>query len=1170
MRLIFWPRYGQRPISACVVRFLAVTVLAVMPALKGYGSRTTSGDAYARIDRSLGTVEIGTASVEEKIQLLHGRYLLKSLVNKVSHREYISDGSLSEEFKVRINGQTITGANGRWSWIGAEAKITPQQEIEVTVHLQNTQLQVDKYYRIYPKTSIIRQWVIFKNRSDGPLTIANPYMLDQRLSAKSATTQTLSYMTGGGSFTGSQVLKQVPLPATYIRKFDTTDPAEVQDVDGIRLDHSMAYGSGRYMPWFCVSSPDGGVFLGFDYYGRWVAEIGNVDGAPGYLGVRLAGYEKTIQPGEFVETPKAFIGVYAGDLDAMGNQLKAWQYRFLWNFTNDNYFAKIRYAAEMRWQPGKGSAWGGGTEDNWDYRLAAMFHTADVIRYVGADILWQDAGWHDYLGDNNGPDFAAVNSYLAKSGARLAVWWPLWYAEKQSKVVQEHPNWGAGGVFKEPFDASRPEIIHWMSKQLDEKVAKWGNFQWREDGSAVAPVGGKETPMLVQFQNIMEMQRQFRIRHPQSSIDLCAGGGNLMSFEGLRLADVSQLTDGGSLTFGNYYSSYLFPPDKIDDWTRTQNSTWENMATTLTMAPAWMGDRGLYGHEPGILLNDGKENLRKTFEIYHYLVREGVAGRWAQIYHPKVEGDSPIYYLERLSADGQRGVVVLKHFLPGDVRIYPKGLQSKRTYDVQFRISQSKSKRSGDELASHGIELVNPQPGELIYLGLPNHPGSGTDSIAPTAPANVTMGLGTNMGVTGMELNWEPSSDNNWISYYQIYRDGKSIDRVSTGTFYFDHSAAPDVLFDSNYQVQAVDGDGNASAKVDAVDTGNGAEIYTALGGYLSGKDYSYQGANGWSYEEWDGDKHVPLTWNGSLGQMGQYEGAPGAYQVLIGGSWMRPGQDADAVRTFTAPATGQVAIIGSVHKDIYHTSGDGVRVKILKGDQQIWPDNGWVTIAAADIMGTKISLTAQVQAGDKLYFVINRNENSVDDDTVWNPQIRYAVRPQKKRSESQIHLDNVNSAIRYLGKGWQYKGSPPRPLGQGIGLDSGYLQDRFKGTLSVSGTPGDKVALSFHGTGIQLIGDTGSDRGIAQIRLDGKDVATIDTFVPENYPFSGGHTSKIREPNNVAINPPITLWAASKLTPGDHTLEVIVTGHRNSESTGTFIGIDELVVEGGTSRQTF
>ena len=171
------------------------------------------------------------------------------------------------------------------------------------------------------------------------------------------------------------------------------------------------------MPWFSISS-DGskdGLFLGLDYYGRWAAEIGSFQG-PGYVGLRLGGYEKQLQPGQSMETPKALTGVYVGDLDAMGNQLKAWQYEYFVGLPNDEYFSKIRYAAEMRWQPRKGFEWGGGTQDNWDYRLAAMFHTADLMRYVGADILWQDAGWHDYLGETTDQTFCESTSTLRWSG----------------------------------------------------------------------------------------------------------------------------------------------------------------------------------------------------------------------------------------------------------------------------------------------------------------------------------------------------------------------------------------------------------------------------------------------------------------------------------------------------------------------------------------------------------------------------------------------------------------------------------------------------------------------------------------------------------------------------------------------------------------------------------
>lgn len=789
--------------------------------------------------------------------------------------------------------------------------------------------------------------------------------------------------------------------------------------------------------------------------------------------------------------------------------------------------------------------------------MAAILHGVDVMRYVGADILWQDAGWHDFLGDNDGPDFSLVNRYLEKQSMRLAVWWPLWYVEMQSRVHREHPEWGGTGVFRGPLDSSRNEVIDWMAGQLDEKVAKWGDFQWRVDGTAVMPVNGNETPMLTEYHNIMDLESGFRKRHPGSSIDLCSGGGNLMGFEGLRISDVGQLTDGGVRYVENYYSSYLFPPDKIDDWTRNENFTWDDARSTLTMAGTWMSDRGIYGDQPGLLINNGLENLRRNLEIYHYMVQQGVAGRWSLVYHPRVEGDDPMFYFERLSQDGKRGVVILRHFLQGEAKIYPKGLRPQETYEVQFEMSKRTGSREGLELMKDGITLMNPQPGELIYIGLPSFPGSGKDHTPPTDPTNVKKKLGTNMGITGIELEWGPSSDNNWLSYYEIYRDGEMIDKVSKGTYYFDHSYGAESL-SATYEVQAVDGDGNASHKVKAFPDKGGPEIYTAQGGYLAGKDYSYQGAHGWFYEEWTENGHEEMAWNGALGQMGLYEGTGGAQKALVGASWMRPGNDAEAVRVFAFPHSGEASVTGVVHKDIYHTHGDGVRVKVLLGDRQVWPQIGWQGIAANDITGKIMEIRLSVQADDKLYFVADRGDDPVDDDLVWDPQISYDGAPAPEKPLTRTVVDDHSTLVKYTGEGWQTSGVTP------WGGEQGYLPGRNKGTLSISGTPGDKLALKFRGRGVELIGDTGSDRGIATISMDGKQVATIDPFVPEN--TSGSHPSPIREPARLTILPPIPLWRTQGLEDGEHTIELTVTGRKNKESTGTFIGIDAIVILAGST----
>jgi hypothetical protein len=157
--------------------------------------------------------------------------------------------------------------------------------------------------------------------------------------------------------------------------------------------------------------------------------------------------------------------------------------------------------------------------------------------------------------------------------------------------------------------------------------------------------------------------------------------------------------------------------------------------------------------------------------------------------------------------------------------------------------------------------------------------------------------------------------------------------------------------------------------------------------------------------------------------------------------------------------------------------------------------------------------------------------------------------------------VDDQSTVVKYTGQGWQTSG-----VTQWNG-EQGYLPDRYRGTLSVSGTAGDKLTMRFHGTGVEVMGDTGSDRGISKIILDGKQVATIDPFVPEDTLWSSKkHPSSIREPVRLTIIPPIPLWGIRNLTDSQHTIEVTVTGQKNKESTGTFLGIDSIVVFGGSA----
>ncbi len=92
----------------------------------------------------------------------------------------------------------------------------------------------------------------------------------------------------------------------------------------------------------------------------------------------------------------------------------------------------------------------------------------------------------------------------------------------------------------------------------------------------------------------------------------------------------------------------------------------------------------------GDTLDPGKlEGLRQLIDIYHYLAKEGVVGRWVKVYHPAVTGDTPDWYLQRMSRDNRKGIIMPGRDLKTPVTIYPKGLLPEVRYNVSYQESKA-------------------------------------------------------------------------------------------------------------------------------------------------------------------------------------------------------------------------------------------------------------------------------------------------------------------------------------------------------------------------------------------------------------------------------------------------------------------------------------------------
>src|SRR6266853_320995 len=315
------------------------------------------------------------------------------------------------------------------------------------------------------------------------------------------------------------------------------------------------------------------------------------------------------------------------------------------------------------------------------------------------------------------------------------------------------------------------------------------------------------------------------------------------------------------------------------------------------------------------------------------------------------------------------------------VVIYPRGLSATQTYDVRASISGLHIHKNGAQLMAEGMSLDKIAAGELIFLNLPNYPGSRSDGNPPSSPVNVTKRSGTNLGVQGIELSWAPGRDDNWISYYEIHKNGNSIGRAAKGTYFFDYADSARKDIDAIYEVETVDGDGNRSKLVTAQKISGEPQTYEALGDFSA-----TQSLMQWLYEEATEDgSYKELVWD-KAGYEGRWTGSG---LGRIGRIWMQPSAEYDLSRTFIAPTTGTVSTSGIIRKDPSAENGASCFARILHNSRQIWPSEGWAEVVPNFEAATSYAIpNLRVAAGDKIRFIVQHNSENRPDPIVWDPVI--------------------------------------------------------------------------------------------------------------------------------------------------------------------------------------
>ncbi|MEV6796218.1 beta-galactosidase [Streptomyces sp. NPDC051320] len=129
--------------------------------------------------------------------------------------------------------------------------------------------------------------------------------------------------------------------------------------------------------------------------------------------------------------------------------------------------------------------------------------------------------------------------------------------------------------------------------------------------------------------------------------------------------------------------------------------------------------------------------------------------------------------------------------------------------------------------------------------------------------------------------------------------------------------------------------------------------------------------------------------------------------------------------------------------------------------------------------------------------------------------------------ADTSYTWDDTDSALQYTGS-WSHV------------ANESYTGGDYKKTESFSNKAGDSVTVPFDGTAVRWIGPKTNNHGYADVYLDGTKAATVDD--------SGSEDQAV-------------IFQKTGLSPGAHTLKIVVGGTHSSASSDNFVSIDAIDV---------
>ena len=432
-----------------------------------------------------------------------------------------------------------------------------------------------------------------------------------------------------------------------------------------------------------------------------------------------------IAPNETFVTPEVHIGIVHGDFDTAVNEMHS-------------HTRKSVLKTPSPCLIGCGM----GAEHDMDVATSKNF--IDQFAAMGGEVFIVDAGWEcppdeqtkwgDYTGtiipnpDRYPDGISEISDYCHEKGLKFGLWVDIENAGILTATNKNHPEWRADNIFGEKsghlMDMSNPGVAEYCENELARIIEEYGLDLLRVDHNAdsrdyfnMRDTGnGIECVAMRHHLAVYKMYENLKKRFPDVVFENCAGGGArtdlgmMKNFNHTWVSDCQVMPYSVMITNG---MTAALPPERVDrlfagmGCHRTGSFEAHMRNTMLTHMSL-----NVVSPSEAVLNTEQIAFVKHCTDIYKEFIRPFI--NESKVYHhtpetlKNINGFSVLEIAAPDLSAGAIAVFALTGVTENSVKIFPKGIDASKTYEITLDNSGVKFTVSGAELYMNGLEVRIP------------------------------------------------------------------------------------------------------------------------------------------------------------------------------------------------------------------------------------------------------------------------------------------------------------------------------------------------------------------------------------------------------------------------------------------------------------------------------